>query len=521
MASFEFLWLRGAEQLSGKTAALGLAFLVVVWVLIKQFKTDPKLPPGPKPLPIIGNIHQLGKLPHRSFYDLSKIYGPVMYLRLGFLPCVVVSNSEMAKEILRTHDLVFANRPATAAGKHIAYNNKNIGLASYGPYWRLMRKLCVHELLSAKRFESFKPVRQEEVSLAMKSMWERSKEGTVRVNISTSLLDITSAIIWRMLTGTRFDVDDVTGRGGELKLMVREIIGTLSAVNIGDFFPSIDWMDLQGLKKRMVNAHNFFDKIVGRIIDDHIEQNKMALEEKKESAKDVLDVLLDVKDSKTLDIEFDNDNIKAVLFDLFIGGMETTATSMEWAITALLRHPRCAKKLQAEIDSVVGKDRMVSESDLPNMHYLQCVMKESLRLHMPGPLLLPHQNNEAVTIGPQGYVIPAKTKVFVNAWAISRDPNVWKDPHDFKPERFEGNKSFDYQGQEFDMLPFGIGRRGCPGIHMAIGQFSFVLATFWHCFDWRLEGDPADLDMEEEFGATVSRKNHLYAIPSVRLSTSL
>ena len=198
--------------------------------------------------------------------------------------------------------------------------------------------------------------------------------------------------------------------------------------------------------------------------------------------------------------------------------METTATSMEWAITALLRHPRVAKKLQEEIDSIVGEERMVTESDLPSMHYLQYVIKESLRLYMPGPLLLPHENSEAVTVGPQGYVIPKKTKLFVNAWAISRDPNVWEDPEEFKPERFEGNKSFEYQGQKYDMLPFGTGRRGCPGGHMAIGQMSFVLAQFWHCFDWMLEGHPADLDMEEEFGATVSRKNHLYVIPSLKLT---
>ena len=314
MASFEFLGLR-AEQVSGQIiTALGLTFEVLVWVLLKQFKRDPKLPPGPTPLPIIGNIHQLGKLPHRSFYELSKKYGPVMYLRLGFLPCVVVSSSEMAREFLKTHDLVFANRPSTAAGKHIAYNNKNMVLASYGPYWRHMRKVCVMELLSAKRVESFRSLRAEEVSLAMKSMWERSEHGTVAVNVSKSLLDITSAIIWRMLTGTRFDVDDVTGKGGELKVMMREIISTLSAVNIGDFFPSIDWMDLQGLKKRMVNAHNFFDRIVGRIIDDHIEQKRRALEEKKEWNKDILDVLLDVEESQSLGVEFTKDNIKAVLF---------------------------------------------------------------------------------------------------------------------------------------------------------------------------------------------------------------
>ncbi|GLJ19327.1 hypothetical protein SUGI_0347970 [Cryptomeria japonica] len=181
----------------------------------------------------------------------------------------------------------------------------------------------------------------------------------------------------------------------------------------------------------MVKVHNFFDGIVGKITDDHSEQKRRALEEKREWTKDILDVLLDISESQTLEVEFTKENIKGVLFDLFVAGMETTATSMEWVITALIKHPWVAKKLQEEIDSIVGKERM-----------------------------------------------------------------------------------------EFDMLPFGTGRRGCPGWHMAIGQISFVLPQLWHCFDWRLEGDPADLDMDEEIGLTVARKNHLFAIPSRKLSTS-
>ncbi|GLJ19326.1 hypothetical protein SUGI_0347960 [Cryptomeria japonica] len=239
MDFFEILRVR-SEQFCSKTTALGLAFLVLVWVLSKQFKKNSKLPPGPTPWPIIGNLHQLGRLPHRSLYELSKKYGPVMFLRLGSLPCVVVSSSEMAKEFLKTHDLAFANRPNTAAGKHIAYNNKNMGFSSYGPYLTYIRKVCVMELLSAKRLDSFRSLREEEVSLAMKSIWEKSKQGTVAVNVSKYLLDITSAIIWRMLTGTRFSGDDVTGNGGELKVMVREVLSTISAINSGDFIPSID-----------------------------------------------------------------------------------------------------------------------------------------------------------------------------------------------------------------------------------------------------------------------------------------
>ncbi|XP_059064289.1 cytochrome P450 750A1 [Cryptomeria japonica] len=518
MALIEIPQIR-AEQLSSQTTALALVFVVLVWVLY-CFKKNSKLPPGPIPWPIIGNLHQLGRLPHRNLYELLKKYGPVMFLRFGPKPCVVISSSAMAKEFLKTHDLVFANRPRSAAGEHIAYNYKNLGMCSYGAYWRHMRKICVMELLSAKRIESFRFTREEEISLAVKSVWERSKQGTVAVNVSKTLLEITSAIIWRMLTGTRFADDDVSGSGGDLRDMVREITSTMADVNIGDLFPYIDWMDLQGIKKRMKKAHNFFDGIAERIIDEHVKQRRRALDENREWTKDIIDVLLDVAESQALEIEITRENIKAILSDLFIGGMETTTTTLEWAMTGLIRHPLVAVKLQEEIDSVVEKDRMVTESDLPNMDYLQCVLKESLRLYLPGPLLLPHESSQACTVGPQGYVIPAKTQLIINAWAIARDPIVWEDAEEFKPERFMGSKTFDYQGQEFDMLPFGAGRRRCPGGHMAMGQMSLIIAQLWHCFDWRVEGHTADLDMTEEFGATVPRKFNLFAFPSLKLSTS-
>nr|ATG29905.1 CYP750C24 [Taxus chinensis] len=509
-----------AAEFSTQTTAVGITILVLLWAFY-CFKKNPKLPPGPSPLPIIGNLHQLGKLPHRILYDLSKQYGPIMFLRFGSLPCVVVSSSDMAKEFLKTHDLVFANRPSSAAGEHIAYNYRNLGMSPYGPYWRHMRKICVMELLSAKRIESFRSIREEELSLAVKSVWEKSSKGTVSVNVSKSFSSLTTAIIWRMLTGTKYSDDDVGGSGNELRDMVRVVTSTIAAVNIGDFFPYIDWMDLQGIKKKMKKAHRFFDRIVEKIIDDHVEQRRRALDEHKEMTKDIVYVLLDMAESQTMEMEITRENIKAIIFDLFIGGMETMATTMEWAMTALLRNPHVAKKLQEEIDSIVGKHRMVTESDLPTMDYLQCVLKESLRLYPPGPLLLPHESREACTVGPQGYFIPAKTKLFVNAWAIARDPTVWEDALEFKPERFMGNKTFDYQGQEFDMLPFGAGRRRCPGGHMAMGQMSLVLAQLWHCFDWRLEGNPDDLDMTEEFGATVPRKFNLFAFPSLKLSINL
>ncbi|KAH9320252.1 hypothetical protein KI387_022021, partial [Taxus chinensis] len=484
-----------------------------LWVLYKLLAPQRKitnassgLPPGPPAWPIMGNMHQLGKLPYRDLRDLAKKYGPLMFLKLGSVPTVVVSSSDMAKEFLKTHDLVFANRPASTASKYVAYNEKNLSLAPYGDYWRHMRKVYVMELLSAKRTESFRSVREEEVSVAVKSIWEKSQHGTVAVNVSESIASLISSIIWRTLAGTKSSEDD-DSVGKELNRMVHQVTSMIGAFNIGDFIPYIAWIDeLSGVKGQMKKAHNFFDAVAEKIIVDHIEESKnRGNQEQHKHTKDLVDVLLEMADNTT-EMNFTREHIKAIVFDMMLGGLLTTI-STEWAMNEMLRNPHVSQKLQAEIESIVGKDHMVNESDLGHMEYLQCVVKETLRLYPPDPLMLPHESREDCTVA--GYFIPNKTNLIVNVWAIGRDPAVWEDPMTFKPERFIGN-NIDIRGRDFKMLPFGAGRRGCPGAGLAMGKIEFVLAQLVHCFDWTIEGNdnPSDLDM--------TRKDNIFAVPTLK-----
>ncbi|GLJ18947.1 hypothetical protein SUGI_0338880 [Cryptomeria japonica] len=497
-----------------------------LWVLCKLLglkrgnEKASRLPPGPLGLPIIGNMHQLGELPHRSLRDLAKQYGPVMFLRLGSAPTVVVSSSDMAKEFLKTHDLAFANRPESAASKYVAYNEKNVGLAPYGDYWRHMRKVCVMELLSAKRIESFRSVREEEVSLAVKAIWEKSKHGKVVVNVSKIIASLISSIIWRTLAGTKFsEDDDLVGK--ELNRMVHQVTSMIGAFNIGDFIPSIAWIDdLSGVKRKMKKAHNFFDAVVEKIIDEHMEESRRrGSQEHEKHTKDLVDVLLEMPQNEN-EMKITREHIKATIFDMFLGGLETTINTLEWAMSEMVRNPQVAKKLQAEIESVAGKDRMVRESDLVGMEYLKCVVKEVFRLYPPGPLMLPHEAREDCTVA--GYFIPQKTRLIVNVWAIGRDPAVWDDPSTFKPERFIG-KNIDIKGRDFEMIPFGAGRRGCPGAGFAMANIDLVLAQLVHCFDWTLEGndDPFELDMTETFRTSIPRKDNLLAVPTLKLNLSM
>jgi cytochrome P450 len=248
--------------------------------------------------------------------------------------------------------------------------------------------------------------------------------------------------------------------------------------------------------------------------------------EEAEPVKDFVDVLLDMAaetDKAENEItEKKKNQGNCATASMYVGGTKTTSITLEWAMSELLRHPRAMKRLQEEIECVVGKHRRLNESDLASMKYLQCVVKETLRLYPAAPLGLPHESVEAVTVG--GYYIPKKTMLMLNVWAIGRDPNLWgTDSSEFKPERFMQEESVDLTGgqSDFRMLPFGVGRRGCPGVLMAITMLELALAQLLQVFYWRVEGDPSQLDMREACSATLLRQVPLFAFLTLRMPSCL
>ena len=213
----------------------------------------------------------------------------------------------------------------------------------------------------------------------------------------------------------------------------------------------------------------------------------------------------------------DRTNIKAILFDLIGAAFDTSATAIEWAMSELVRNPRVMKKLQEELQNVIGMDQMVEERDLGKLSYLEMVVKETFRLHPVGPFLIPRECLEDTTI--EGYYIPKKSRIMVNTWAIGHDQNVWSNNvEEFYPERFI-ERNIDLCGQDFELLPFGSGRRMCPGMHSGLITVQLVLSQLVHCFNWELPSGltPNDLDMTEVFGLTVPRANHLLLKPTNRL----
>ncbi|WMV33936.1 hypothetical protein MTR67_027321 [Solanum verrucosum] len=213
---------------------------------------------------------------------------------------------------------------------------------------------------------------------------------------------------------------------------------------------------------------------------------------------------------------FTDKYINALLMELFGAGSETTIVTSEWMLVDLLKNHQCLTKLRDEIANVVGdKDVIIRESDLTNMPYLDACLKETLRLHPPGPLLLPHRAVETCEV--MGYRIPKDTQVMVNMWAIVRDPKVWDDPSSFKPERFMNSK-MDYKGRDFEYIPFGSGRRMCAGEPLASRFVPLVVASLVHKFDWFLPNDmnPDQIDMDEILDLIISKKDPILVIPKLR-----
>ncbi|XP_039030169.1 premnaspirodiene oxygenase-like [Hibiscus syriacus] len=484
-------------------------FLYVAIKTVKKMKsTDPnkKLPPGPWKLPIIGNLHQLvkfGAQPHQILRDLANQHGPLMHLQLGELSTVVVSSAEMAKEIMITQGLIFAGRPYVAALDIVTYGSRDIAMAPYGNYWRQARKICTVELLTAKRVQSFESIRQDEVSALVKSI--ASNQGSP-VNLSKQIFSLTYRIASRAAFGKTCS-DHVS-----YLVAVEKIIKLGSGFRLADMYPSFRVLELiSGLKQKAGALFQMCDGILEGIINEHrtrLENGRIGEEDTKE---DLVTVLLKIQQQGGLEFPLTDKEIKAIIFDVFSAGGETSSTAVEWVMAEMVRNPRVLKKAQSEVREICQGKGDVDEASLKELKYLSSVIKETLRLHPPFPLLLPRECREDCEIN--GYQVPFKTKVIINAWAIGRDPKYWNEPERFYPERFL-NSSIDFRGTDLEYIPFGAGRRICPGISFALPNIELALAKLLYHFDWELPDGirNGDLDMTEAFGVTMSRKNNLVLI---------
>ncbi|KAL7156204.1 hypothetical protein ABFS83_03G128000 [Erythranthe nasuta] len=497
-----------------------IVLLYAAPILAFIFKTISKLrqprrntPPGPKPWPIIGNLNLIGPIPHQSFHFLSQKYGEIMQLKFGKYPVVVASSPEMAKQFLRVHDTVFASRPPLAAGKYTAYNYSDMTWAPYGPQWRLARKIYLSEVFSAKKIESFEHVRIEETRNLLSRL--RSVSGNPVV-LRDHLMHYTVSATCRMILGKKYLCDSEDDKFVTLQDMLDEWFLLNGAFVISDWIPWLKFLDLQGYVKRMKALYKSLDNFHNYVIEDHQTRRKRAAEEEKDfTSEDLVDKLLKLADDPNLEVKLTRDRVKGLLQDLLAGGTDTSAATVEWALCEILRQPRIIEKAKQELDRVIGRKRWVEENDFSQLPYVEAIIMESMRLHPLATLLAPHYAIDDCKVA--GFDISKGTTVLINTWSIGRDPKSWDSPEEFLPERFLG-KETDMLGSNFALLPFGSGRRRCPGYNLGLKMVRTTLANLLHGFEFKLA---EDVCLEEMYGLTTHPKKPLVVVMEPTLPSHL
>ncbi|KAM0824806.1 hypothetical protein ACQ4PT_069965 [Festuca glaucescens] len=461
--------------------------LSYIFVFVRSVGNDGAVrggaPPSPWALPIIGNLHQLGRgHHHRKLQALARRHGPLFLLRLGSVPTLVVSSPSLADAVLRTQDHIFCSRQQPRTARGTLYGYRDMAFATYGERWRQLRRIAVVHLLSAKRVDSFRSIRQDEAAGFVERI--RTAASTPAVNVTELIISLTNTVVSRAAFGNRLGGVEP----GMVRGMMKELTELLGTIAVGDVLPWLRWVDrATGLDARVKRTAAELDNVIERTLAEH--EASRGDDDDGHEAGDLLDSLASIFNDGDQGFTLDRIDVKALILDMFIGGTDTIYKAIEWTMAKLVKNPREMEKVQAEVRQVAGAWGGVLDEELEKMNLLHASMKEALRLHPPIPLIL-HESIEDTQL--HGYHIPAKTQVTVNAWAIGRDGEWWEDAEEFRPERFL-DRAIDFSGKDPRYIPFGAGRRGCPGIAFGTRLAELTLANMMYHFDWEL---PRGQDLE-------------------------
>ncbi|KAG6542616.1 hypothetical protein Mapa_015946 [Marchantia paleacea] len=512
---------RCLDMLSDMSAlSLPLLVLLVSTIIIytkNMFRSKGRRIPGPPAWPVVGHLPLIDSksLIHHSLTNLAQKYGPLYKLRLGMLKVLVISSPDMAKEILRNHDAAFASRPFTLFGELFFYQRQDIVFAPFDDHLRFMRKLG-SELLSPKAVQKQQVHRHETMMTMVNSLLESQHKNQL-IDLREVLLDMTFTHMSKILLGKKLTPGKTAAKSSEsggkktLSQLIREL-ATFNFLLLGECFPFLRWLDVGGSEAAFVRIHREFDNFLSNAMETLRREAPSATAEDPNLMQTLLSIQHTEEGKNITDLE-----VKALVNDMLAAGIETTSGVISFAMAELMRNPDVKEKVLKELDEVVGRERLVEESDLVNLKYLKAVVKENFRLHPSLPLLIPHESTVPATVA--GYEIQAKTQVYINVYAIQRSPELWEDPNSFKPERFVNNP-VDVRGQDFCLLPFGAGRRQCPGMAMGLLMVEFTLATFFQTLQFSLPAGmkPEDVDMSEKAGAATSLLSPIKVSVKPRLS---
>ncbi|KAL6494376.1 hypothetical protein OROGR_031176 [Orobanche gracilis] len=480
-------------------------FTIITLTLNFRARRSLKLPPGPYQFPIIGNILELGPKPHQSLAKLSRKYGPLMSLKLGSKTTIVASSPEIAKIVLQKHDIEFSSRSAPTSIKYVEHDKFSVACLPVEYQWRKLRKICREQMFSPHKLDASQGLRTENLRKLNDYVKECSETGQIvdigRVAFTTSLNNLSASLF--TVEFAQFNSDS----SQEMKDVVCGVMKYVGASNLADYFPVLKYVDPQGISKQLKICFDKLFAVFDRIIDEKLKSRV--------HTNDLLDALIVINQRD--EAELSRDEIKHLLLDLFVAGTDTTSSTVEWAMTELLRSPDKMSRVRDEIKNVIRQKGQVEESDIPSLPYLQAVVKETFRLHPAAPLLVPRKAESDIEIN--GYLVPKNAQILVNVWASGRDPKFWTHIDLFLPERFLTGKfgNTDFRGKDFELIPFGAGRRICPGLPLAYRMVHLMIATLVCNFGWNLEHGgmkQEELDMDEKFGLTLQRAIPLKAIPT-------
>ncbi|KAL6851406.1 hypothetical protein ACP4OV_020339 [Aristida adscensionis] len=480
-------------------------------------------PPSPPALPLIGHLHLVAALPHVSLRRLAARHGGggegLMMLRLGTVPTLVASSPRAAQAVLRTHDAAFASRPRSIVGDVLAYGPSDVGFMPYGEQWRQAKKLVTTHLLNAKKVRSYRAAREEEVGMVIAKIRDAAATGAA-VDMSKVLSTFTNDMVCRAVAGRSFRVE---GRDRVFRELIDAGMALLGGFNLENFYPGLAKVAggvlMWPARRRAERLRGRWDELLDKLIDEHLTEVAGAPAARHEDGcgddqkeVDFMHVLISMQEEYGLT----RDSIKGILADMFAAGTDTAYLVLEFTMAELMLNRGVMTKLQAEVrGSIPEGQKAITEDNLTGMTYLKAVIKETLRLHPPTPLLLPHLSMEDCEV--YNYTVPSGTTVFVNTWAIGRDPKIWDAPEKFMPERFIDKIDIiggaDFGEKEFQFLPFGSGRRMCPGMNFGLTSVELMLANLVYHFDWVLPEGVHNIDMTEVYGLTVSRKEKLLLAP--------
>ncbi|KAF9600195.1 hypothetical protein IFM89_005019 [Coptis chinensis] len=507
-------------------------------------KGAPPVAAGAKP--ILGHLHMLmgDELPHHVLGKLADKHGPAFLIHVGPHPELVVSSWELAKECFTTNDKCFTNRPSNKAFKYLTYDEASVGFAPYGPLWIEMRKVSKSNLLSNQRIQMQKQVRATEVDAFFNELYQScstpnnydttsstssyDKDGTVVgrgpviVEMNKWFEELTLNLVTRMVSGKEH-VGTNARRGDSEAKYYKKVIDDaahfMGNLVISDIFPSLGWLDyLLGHDGSMKKTGKELDSIFSSWVKEHQQKRKVQGSSNKDPEEDFIDITLSAIEESQLHGLDTETFIKSICVGMILGGSDTTSVALTWVLSLLLNNRDILEKAQDELDQHVGKERKVDDSDINNLVYLGAIVKESMRLYQVGPLI-EREATEDCNIG--GFHVKKGSRLMVNIWKVQQDPTVWSDPSEFRPERFlSGNLGMDVKGQHFELIPFGSGRRMCPGLGFALNVIHLVLARLLHSFDLATPLN-AKVDMTETSSVTNYKGTPLQVLLTPRLKSTL